>query len=821
MPLWLVTSGAQQGGGGEAICGAALWAFGRVLRNETPGLVLRMVDLPPGMLAPDRARRLAAELTAGSPESEIVWTPSGRHVPRVRRGLPPVWAQPDDAIAAAIAPPGQLDRFEWAPAPRCALRPGEIAIDVHAAGLNFRDVMAASGMLPEDVLLDGFAGTSLGLECAGVVSAVGAGVETLAIGDRVVGFAPAALTSRAVTRADAVTAMPPHMIFAAAATLPVAFVTARYALLILARLQPGETVLIHAASGGVGLAAIQTATVCGATVIATAGSATKRAFLRAVGADHVCDSRELRFVSAVRQATGGAGVDVVLNSLSGAAMEASLELLKPFGRFVELGKRDFAENRTFRSRLLRQNIAYFAVDVDQLPARRPALAKVLLDEVAAALAAGEIRPLAHRCLTFAETGDAFRLMQAAQHIGKLVLLPDRHAGIAISCPPDFVLRRDAAYVVTGGLGGFGFAAARWLAERGAGHLALVGRRGADTPGAAARIAELEASGAVVSIHAADVAHSDMLADALDALRRQGLPIRGVVHAAAEIVDGTAATLSPHEIATALCAKAAGALNLDRLTRNDPLDLFWLFSSATSFIGAPGQGAYVAANAMLEALARRRHAEGLPALAIAWGPITDIGVLAERPADRDALSRRLGARPMRSAQALAALPAMAAGGLPVVAFADFAGHGAALPIFADPLFDELRAATADVAADEALPDRLAGLDAEGKRDLLALVIANEAAHILRYREGGIDLHRPLAELGMDSLMALELRLALEARLRIDIPLMSLAEGASVAALAARLSDTISQPGQRAAVIDLAARHETVLDRFDLADLGADE
>ncbi|HXO00971.1 MAG TPA: SDR family NAD(P)-dependent oxidoreductase, partial [Stellaceae bacterium] len=815
----------QQPGGDGGLAGAALWGFGRVLVNETPGLTLRLIDLPPGISWSGRAQLLAQELVAASAETEIVWTPLGRHVLRLRRGLPSAWAAPDDAIVAATEQPGPLDRLGWARAQSRGPELGEIEIEVRAAGVNFRDVMAATGILPEEALLDGFAGAALGLECAGVVVAVGGGVDHITVGDRVAGFAPAAIASRAVTRADAVFAISPGMSFAAAATLPVAFVTASYSLATLARLMPGESVLIHAASGGVGLAAIQIAKSRGATVIASAGSGAKRAFLRLVGADHVCDSRELRFVAAVREATGGAGVDAVLNSLHGEAMEASLELLKPFGRFIELGKRDFQENRRLQARLLRRNVSYFAVDVDQLAARRPEFAKALLGELAAALAAGEIRPLAHRCFAFAEIADAFRLMQTAQHIGKLVLVRDGNAGIAVSRPPNLALRRDGVYVVTGGLGGFGFAAAQWLAEHGAGHLALIGRRGGEMPGLTQRVAELEALGTTVGAHAADVADPVALGAVLDVIRGRGTLIRGVVHAAAAIVDGTAAGLSPADVAASLRAKLGGALLLDRLTRDDPIDLFWLFSSATTLIGAPGQGVYVAANQALEALARQRHAEGRPALAIAWGPIADAGALAERPAEREALARRLGARPMTAARALAALPAMAASGLPVVALADvsWGPAGRVLPRLAAPFFEDIRGAATDTATDETLLDQLAGLDNAARRDLLATVVAEEAARILRLPPESIERQRPLTDIGMDSLTALELRLAIEARLRFDLPLMTLADGASVAALAARLAERLARPSQAEAVAALAARYEIPLDPFALGgtDLAAEE
>jgi NADPH:quinone reductase-like Zn-dependent oxidoreductase/NADP-dependent 3-hydroxy acid dehydrogenase YdfG/acyl carrier protein len=819
IPLWLVTSGAQQAGKALAddLVGGALWGFGRVLINEIPGLALHLVDLPPAMTSDQRALVLAGEIAAAELESEIVWTSAGRHVLRLRRGLPPIPATPGDAVVAACAPPGGHDRLEWNIAPPRAPGPREIDIEVAAAGLNFRDVMWASGTLPEDALSGGFAGAALGLECAGTVRAIGAGVEGIAVGDRVAGFAPRALASHAITRADAVIAIPAEVSFAAAATLPVAFVTARYVLDTLARLLPGEHVLIHAASGGVGLAAIQIAKQRDAIVIATAGSPAKRAFLWLVGADHVCDSRELGFVDAVRAATGGAGVDVVLNSLSGDGMAASLDLLKPFGRFVELGKRDIYENRRLRMRPLRQNISYFAVDIDRLPVERPELAKALLADLSAALAAGDIRPLAHRIFAFADIGDAFRLMQAAGHIGKLVLVPDGNAGVELTAKPDLTLRRDGTYVVTGGIDGFGYRAARWLAEHGAGALALVGRRGAATPGATDRVAELKSLGAMVSVHAADVGDRDIFAETLDEIRAAGRPIRGVVHAAATIGGAMIEDFDIDTIELGLRTKLDGAVLLDALTRDDPIELFWLFSSATSFVGAPGQGIYVAANLALEALARRRHAEGKPALAIAWGAIADAGYLAERPDEREALARRLGTRAMPAEAALDDLPLMAARGLAVVGCAEMSASHSALPLLATALFEEIRGGC-DAVVDEALLDRLAGLDGAAAQELLAGIIADEAARILRLPQGEIDRHRPLAELGMDSLMGVELRLAIENRLRLDLPLAALTDGASIAALAARVDVLRSRPATTNAATDIAARHEMPLDPFALG--GAD-
>jgi acyl carrier protein len=232
----------------------------------------------------------------------------------------------------------------------------------------------------------------------------------------------------------------------------------------------------------------------------------------------------------------------------------------------------------------------------------------------------------------------------------------------------------------------------------------------------------------------------------------------------------------------------------------------VFSSATTLIGAPGQGAYVAANMALEALVRQRRAAGRPGLAVAWGPIEDTGYLAERPDTLASLSRRLGAKPVPAAQALAGLPALIASGLATVAFAEtnWAEAGRFLPILSTPLFSESRAKVSPSAVDDSLPERLASLDAEAALALLKTIVAEEAATILRLPVGGIDPLRPLSEVGMDSLMAVELRLALESRLRVD--LVSLAEGTSVATIAARLTGALATGRRDGEVIALSARHE---------------
>jgi acyl transferase domain-containing protein/NADPH:quinone reductase-like Zn-dependent oxidoreductase/NADP-dependent 3-hydroxy acid dehydrogenase YdfG/acyl carrier protein len=781
----LVTQGAA-----EMPEAAAAFAFGRVLANEMPSLAPRRHDLDPGLEPAAAARRLvAAILNPPDAEGEARLTAQGRLVPRLAAapGAPPA---PGPRRLEATA--GQLGSLAWRPAPELASAepgPGELRVRIAAAGLNFRDVMWAQGVLPEEALRPGFAGPGLGMEFAGTVEATGPGVA-MRPGEAVFGVAPRALATRALTRAEAVLPMPEGLSPEAAAALPVAFLTAVHALEALARVQPGERVLIHGGAGALGLAALQVARALGARVAATAGTEARRAFLRAAGAEIAADSRGLGFADEIRAAWGQpmapeAGcVDVCLNTLSGAAMEQSLALMAPFGRFLELGKRDFAEARRVALRPLRRNVAWFAVDADELARARPAEARAILESVRARFAEGLFHPLPVHAHRATEAEAAFRRLQAGGHIGKRVILPPAE--------PPWPARADwrprGRVVVTGGTAGFGLETAVWLAGQGVRHLALLSRRGAATPGLEAGLARLSALGAEARVLACDVADASALEAALAGLRAEGPPIEGVVHAAAVLADGIAARLDPAATAAVWAAKVTAAEHLARLTAGDPLRLFVLFSSATVAVGSPGQGAYVAANAGLEALARRRRREGQPALAVQWGPIADAGMLAAEPGRVAALTARLGTTALTAAEALAALPALLEGGEAVagVARLDWEAARRQLPLLAEPPFAAL--AGPETVMDGGAEVSLQFIRVESQddaRNAIRHIISGEVGRILRLPPRSIATDAPLVRLGLDSLGALELRTAVERRLGVSLPLQGVTEGLTVDSLAERL------------------------------------
>lgn len=847
--LWIVAPGGARalvGAGPACPIATALWAASRTAANEHPGADIRLVDFEVSLRAESQAARLAAWIADPGLEQELVLTNEAAIALRAARGLAPGAASGSphltpgeigEPLAAArtlgLSRAGSLDNLQWRAVERREPEADEVEIEVAASGLNFRDVMWALGMLPAEALEDGFSGATLGFECAGRVVRMGQGVDSFKPGDAVIALAPSAFSSHVTVASAAVSPIPLGIDATAAATVPVAFLSAYYALHHLGPLAPGQWLLVHGGAGGVGLAALQIAQWRGARVIATAGTEEKRELLKHLGAEHVLSSRSLSFVDEVR-ALCGDGVHVVLNSLSGEAMERSLELVRPFGRFLELGKRDYYANTKIALRPFRRNVSYYGIDVDQLLRHEPELASRLMREVSDLLEARVLTPLPYRRFGAEAAIDAFRLMQHSGHIGKIVLMPpSADTPLQRRGDLDFRAAGAGAHLVVGGLSGFGLATAQWLAARGARTLVLVSRTGKASEDAAGVIDELRHGGVTVEVEACDVTDRAALQDTLARVRASAGPIKGIVHAAMVLDDGALSGLSPQRIEGVLAPKVQGATNLDALTREDPLDYFVLYSSVTTLFGNPGQAAYVAANGYLEGLARQRRSSGLKALAVSWGAITDTGYLARNTATADILKARTGAQSFTAREALRHLGRMLAQGdgadaVVTVAPIDWSsGAGArVLPVLVSPTFRAVRQQTATAPASGSRKIDLAAettalSEAEARRHVAGR-IREAVASILRMPPGALDAARPLADMGMDSLMSLELKLALEERCGIDLPLGALSDSITINDLSVRvLAGLRSQADTRAPgdqVRHLVAKHtdapidEETLDRI---------
>jgi len=647
----------------------------------------------------------------------------------------------------------------------------------------------------------------LGDECAGRIVAIGEGVRDLRIGDEVVAIAPACFGAFASTRAVFVVPKPAHLGFEEAATIPVAFLTAYYALHHLARLAEGERVLIHAATGGVGLAAIQLARRAGAEIFATAGSPEKREFLLSLGIAHVMDSRSLAFADEVMERTGGEGVDVLLNSLPGEAIPRGLSILRANGRFLEIGKKDIYQDSPLGLKALRNNASFFAIDLGSLFAKRSELCGTMLRDLMKGFETGALKPLPFRVFPISEAESAFSQMARAKHIGKIVMsLEEREVLVAAAADAATSFRADGTYLISGGLGGFGLTIAEWMVAHGARHLVLVGRSGAGSPEAREAVEALRRAGAEVAAPAGDISKPEDVARVLADVARSMPPLRGVIHAAMVLDDASVFEMSLERLRTVMAPKMSGAWNLHTLTADAPLDFFVLFSSAASIIGSPGQGNYVAANAFLEALAHYRRARGLPGMTIHWGRLTEVGYVA-RHEDVGERLERLGLKGFSPAQAMTTLGQLLQQnpvqmGVVRIDWQQWRRHyspaSALLSHFADEAADAASRNSAGV-----VRERLLSADAAERPRQLESYIQRELGRVLRLDPSRVDLQRPLNTLGLDSLMAVELTTRIETDLGVTFPLASL-QGANVSQVAeqllATLTDSAVPPGPAPAKAD---------------------
>lgn len=805
--LWVVS----RGGAPLAVPGAqpsafrpeqaTLWGLGRVLMNEYAELSSHLIDIDPACERP--ASRLVHELLSDEREEEVLLTRTGRFVPRM---LPASTVELREQGAGsdrqsqhsvlAFASPGSLRHLQWFSLADRELDADEVEIEPAATGLNFRDVMYAMGLLSDEAVENGFAGPTIGMELSGRITRVGKDVQGFQPGDAVLGFAPACFASRVRTRSGAVALKPERLSFEEAATIPTTFFTAFYALCELARLRKGERVLVHGAAGGVGIAAIQLARHLGAEVFATASTNEKREFVRLLGADHVFDSRSLAFADDILHCTGGQGVDIVLNSLAGEAMVRSIDVLRPFGRFLELGKRDFYENSRIGLRPFRNNISYFGIDADQLMHAQPGLTARIFAEVMELLASGALDPLPYRTFPAHRVEEAFRYMQQARQIGKIVItFPTGAPAPQIPKPTHLALDPRAAYLVAGGTGGLGFATARWLVAKGARHVVLASRGGALSEELAVQAQQWhEELGVVVTVNSCDLTDGAAVAALVEQIERSGTPLKGVVHSAMTIADGLIANLDDERFGSVLAPKVAGAWNLHRATQGRALDFFVVYSSATTLLGSPGQSSYVAANTFLESLVYLRRSNGLPGCFMAWGPLEDVGFLARNAQTREALQVRIGGRSITSAEAMAALEqallANRAG--EAVLWLDWQAVARVMPAARSLRYVEMQGSEGQDAqrtAGASLGGEVRALPPAQALQLVIETMQAQIARILHLSAKKVDIDRSVVDLGMDSLMGMELGMAVEESFKVKLSVMLLADGATVRSLAQKIVDSI--------------------------------
>lgn len=767
---------------------AMVWGMLRGVMLEHPELRCKLIDLETDGFN-EMVAQLVQECLSQDQEGQVALRPAGAFVPRLMPMPSAEEAQanfsPEEPQRLDISQRGLLENLYWKRIEPLSPGPGEVKIAVQATGLNFRDVLNALGV---------YAGGAvpLGGECAGVVTAVGAGVKTPQPGERVMAIAAHSFSSEVVTHALLTAPIEPGLESERAAALPIAYVTAAYALETLAGLRKGQRILIHAAAGGVGLAAVHLARLAGAEVFATAGSPEKHHYLKSQGVLHVMSSRALTFADEIMRLTNGKGVDVVLNSLAGEFIEKSLSVTARNGMFIELGRSEIMDAGQARAR--RPDVTYHAVDLTDDMALRPERIAPIIGGIMARIKSNALPLLPCRVFARSAVIDAFRFMSRARHIGKIVVSWPQNGDSALQELP---VRADGTYWITGGLGALGLFAAEWLAKRGAGHLLLSGR-GAPTAEAEAKIARLRADGTRVTVMAADISSRPSVLETVARLAAdRSAPLRGIIHAAGRLDDGVLRHQSWRRFASVMQAKVAGAWHLHQATRHLPLDFFALYSSVSAILGSPGQTNHCAANAFMDGLAHLRRSLGLRAVSINWGAWAEAGAALEQTAAARAALRgverfapavglRLLERLIRSETAQAAALAVE---WPQYLKQTYAGKTP--PILSQVVLRAAEAATRKQGVQSALKpemtERLNVAPPAQRVSLLASYILEQTLRILgRDASEIIDPDKPLNDLGLDSLMAVELRNALGQGLGRALPATLLFDYPTIGALTDFLS-----------------------------------
>ncbi|XP_019721138.1 fatty acid synthase [Hippocampus comes] len=629
---------------------------------------------------------------------------------------------------------GDLSSLSWIASPLRHFVPAGPNVElcrVYYSSLNFRDVMLATGKLPPDAIPGDLAlqQCMLGMEFSGRDPD----------GHRVMGLLPAKGLATCVD-ADKrfLWDVPSSWTLEQAASVPVVYATAYYSLVVRGGLRPGESVLIHSGSGGVGQAAIAIALSKNCKVFTTVGSAEKRAYLQErfpqLSADSFANSRDASFEQHVLLHTEGKGVNVVLNSLAEEKLQASLRCLARHGRFLEIGKYDLSNNSPLGMALFLKNVAFHGILLDALFEEGNREWEEVSQLLQGGIAGGVVQPLKTTVFERDQVEEAFRYMAQGKHIGK-VLLQVCHEETDTSVQTAFPLAIPAlrrtyclashSYIITGGLGGFGLELAQWLTEKGVRKLVLTSRSGIRNGYQAKRVSEWQSQNVEVLVSTSDVGTLEGAEKLIAEACRLG-PVGGVFHLAMVLKDGLLENLTPQHFLDVNKPKYDGTLNLDKVTRKSCPELayFVAFSSVSCGRGNAGQSNYGYANSAMERVCEKRRHDGLPGLAVQWGAIGDVGVVLESMGGNDAVIG--GTLPQRMASCLDVL-------------------------------DHFLCQRSPVMSSFVLAERIvAKSEAGSQKDLVDAV-----AHILGVRDvNSLNADASLADLGLDSLMGVEVRQTLE-------------------------------------------------------------
>ncbi|KAE9366807.1 putative polyketide synthase [Stipitochalara longipes BDJ] len=706
------------------------------------------------------------------------------------------FAQEGRPLKIAIETPGALDTLHFTddlavgtPIPDC-----EIEIEVRATSMNFKDIMISMGQLSSKYI---------GVECAGIISTVGSKVTDLAVGDRVCAMSEGAYSTYTRCLGTSAQKISDSMSFEDASTIPVIYCTAYFSLFDLGRLTKGETVLIHAAAGGVGQAAIILSQMVGAEIFATVGSVAKKEFLMTeygIPEDHIFYSRNTSFAKAIHHATNGQGVDLVLNSLAGDCLRETWDSLAHFGRFIEIGKRDITSNSRLEMARFEHNAMFASVDLTVVAAERPKIMKRLLSEIFSLMDKGLVKPISPiTTFPISNVESAFRTLQGGKIMGKIVIVPrsDDQVKAVPSKTPKNLLRADGTYIIIGGTGGLGRSMSRWMIEKGARNIVLISRSGTATGKVADIVEEAKFQGAQIVVKPCDVSDKAQVEKLIEEDISHLPPVKGVIHAAMVLHDVLFEKMTHDQWEAVVKPKVAGAWNFHHALSSTPLSFFILLSSAAGAVGNRGQAAYAAANCFLNAFAQYRNRLGLPASSIDLTAVSDVGYLAENAERQAQVAESLGSETISEKEVLALISAAITGRMKecnnhCITGLKISAESKDLFWVDDAKFKYLKAAadaeaaslstspsTATVSLSSALK---AAKDCKQATDLVSEGLMTKVSAVLMFPREEMDATKPIVVYGLDSLVAIEIRNWITRELEASLQVLELLTSSSITALA---------------------------------------
>ena len=812
---WILSSGAQCVGGSPEIINLGqegLRGVSRVVVNEFPNYNTTMVDFS-SPVKDVEIEMLVDEMFASDKVDELAFRGRRRYLNKLERlsmdniakqALESVPAE-GSAYTGTIEEYGVLDNVVLRKSERRTPEANQVEIQIKASALNFRDIMIAMGLLSDDAVDGGLFGRTFGLECAGVITKVGSDVTNVKVGDEVMATAPSCLGGFAYAYGVHCVKKPANISWHEAASLPVVYTTAYFSLIHHCRLEKGEKVLIHAAAGGVGIAAINIAKAVGAEIFATVSTQDKRDYIIGLGVkpENIMSSRTLDFADEVMEKTNGKGVDVVLNSLSGEAIFKSVRCLSAYGRFIEIGKTDIYRNSKLGLQPFGNNLTYFGVDVDRLFEQKKEFGGKLFQESIDYFVANKFAPHPVTVFPIAKLADAFQFMGGARHIGKVIVSMEGNVEVAPATEIKF--KADGTYLLTGGASGFGLSVAEWMTTKGARNLVLMSRSGVKTDFERDIVQRMEKKGVNVMIAKGSVDSKEDVDRIFKEVAATMPPIKGIQHAAMVLDDGSIPEIDYKRYMSVFKPKAVGCWILHEATKNMDLDHFISYSSISAIYGNPGQVSYVGANSFLDNFSAWRRAQGLPATTINWGVIGDVGFVARNAAQAGVVGDLLykqGWKTFTIQQATWILEQMLLNN-PVQRvgtdsdwemIGGFYPHTAHSSRFAHLVSEkQLNSGSGGGSGDGALKATLLEAKPEEQVEIFLDQLKDTFARVLGTTAAKIDTAEPVTKYGLDSLMANQIRNWIQSNMSIDYSMMRIMRGPTMEEMTSQILDELNGAG----------------------------